>query len=163
MGARPPARSWALPPAPGAGLHTSGGTETGAAPCQERWGLTYRAPAQSKVRDSRGVFLAPRLSPRAAGTRSGVGKAVPPLRPLLLSASLAPSACGHVTAAWDSVCCALVQTGLGLREAGPGVLRVSGATTQALQVAPPCSRGAAGVRVRRLRTDTPYRFMGNHS
>lgn len=39
MGARPPAHSRALPPAPGAGLHTSGSTETGAAPHQERWGL----------------------------------------------------------------------------------------------------------------------------
>lgn len=103
-----------------------------------------------------GCLPGPPLVPESRRTSSGAGKAAPLRRLLLPSASLVPSACGHVAAACDSGCCALVQTGPRLREAGPGALGISGgATTQGLQVAPPCSPGAAGVRVRGLGTDTP--------
>lgn len=125
-------------------------------PCQERRGLTQLAQSKGLGQGLWGCLPGPQLVPESRRTSSGAGKAAPPRQLLLPSASLVPSACGHVAAACDSGCCALVQTGPRLREAGPGALGVSGgATAQGLQVAPPRSPGAAGVRVRGLGTDTP--------
>lgn len=151
MGAWPPAHSLGL-------ACTPRGAQKQERPPTRRGGVSSGAPAQSKVRDSGGVPHPPACS-ESSRSEIGCWQGCIPLRLLLLSAPLVPSACGPVTAACDSD--SVVPWGR--RGGGAWCAGLSGgATALGPHDAPPRSPGAAGVPVRRLRTDTPNRFMGHH-